>query len=131
MTDDYAAMASKGKGNLDMLSWLARRRARIGRIEAEAEALIRDAGDRAYSEARRREREASSDPIAKDWGRVALAVARKTGKRVGLDPATPMSTDADFPLREDEVDSINPPPHAKIDPIEELIRIVGESQMRP
>ena len=36
-----------------MLSWLARR-AKIARIDAEAEALIRDVGDRAYSEARAR-----------------------------------------------------------------------------
>ena len=68
-----------------MLSWLARRRARIVRLDAEAEALIRDLGDRAYSEARR-------------WGRGALAVARETGKRVGLDTATRMAMDADFSL---------------------------------
>jgi len=37
----------EGKRELDMLSWLVRRRARIVRIEAEAEALIRDLGDRA------------------------------------------------------------------------------------
>ena len=42
-----------------MLSWLRRRRARIERIEAEAEALIRNLGDWAYSEARRWEHEAS------------------------------------------------------------------------
>ena len=43
----------------EMLSWLRRRRARIERIEAEAEALIRNLGDWAYSEARRWEHEAS------------------------------------------------------------------------
>jgi hypothetical protein len=41
-----------------MLSWLPRRRARIESIEAEAEALVRDFGEAAYSAARRREREA-------------------------------------------------------------------------
>ena len=71
-----------------MLPWLARRRARILRVEAEAEAMIHDLGHRAFSEARRREREASSDEIAEDWARVALAVARMTGKRVGVDTAT-------------------------------------------
>ena len=113
-----------------MLSWLARRRAKIQRIEAEAEALIRNLGDWAYSEARRREHEASSDAIAKDWSRVALAVARKTGKRVELDAATRMSTDADFSLREEEAAPIEHPPHAKTDPIEELVRIVAESPTR-
>ena len=113
-----------------MLSWLARRRARIQCIEAEAEALIRNLGDWAYSEARRREHEASSDAIAKDWSCVALAVARKTGKRVGLDAATRMSTDADFSLREEEAAPIKHPPRAKTDPIEELVRIVAESPTR-
>ena len=113
------------------MSWLRRRRAKIERIEAEAEALVRDVDDRAYSEARRREHEASSDAIAKDWSRVALAVARKTGKRVELDAATRRASDADFSLREDEAASIEHPPHAKTDPIEELARIAGESPMGP
>jgi hypothetical protein len=64
-----------------MLSWLPRRRARIESIEAEAEALVRDFGEAAYSAARRRERETSSDEIARDWGFVALAVARPIGER--------------------------------------------------
>jgi hypothetical protein len=34
--------------------------------QGEAEGLIRDLGDRAYSEAPQREREASSDEIAED-----------------------------------------------------------------
>ncbi len=67
-----------------MSTWAPSRRARIERIEAEAETLIRDLGDQAYQEARRREHEASSDAIAEDWALVAQAVARKTGSRVGL-----------------------------------------------
>ncbi len=63
--------------------WPPRRGARIESIDAEAEALVRDLGVAAYSVARRREYEASSDAIAKDWDRVALAVARKTGLPVG------------------------------------------------
>jgi hypothetical protein len=67
-----------------MLFWLPRRRARIESIEAEAEALVRDFGEAAYSAARRREREASFDEIARDWG-VALAVARPIGERKYVD----------------------------------------------
>jgi hypothetical protein len=59
-----------GKEGSDMLSMLSRRRTRIGRIDAEAEALIHDFGDEAYSQALRREREASSDEIAKDWAQL-------------------------------------------------------------
>ena len=64
-----------------MFSWSTRQHIRIERIDAEAEALINHFGAEAYSEARRREREASSDAIAEDWGRVALMVERKTGGR--------------------------------------------------
>ena len=109
-----------------MVSWLARRRARIARIDTEAEALIRGFGDRAYSEARRREREASSEAIVKDWSRVALAVAGKTGKRVGLDTATRMATDADFSLKQDWTEPPHQPPD-ETDPLDELMRIISAS----
>jgi hypothetical protein len=73
-----------------MFSWSPRHRLRIGHVEAEAEALISYFGVEAYSEARRRERQASSDAIAKDWGRVALTIACKTkgleGKAQKVDP---------------------------------------------
>ena len=62
-----------------MLRLLPSRRARIKAIEAEAEALIGEFGTGAYAEARLREREASSDLIARDWDRVALAVMRRAG----------------------------------------------------
>jgi hypothetical protein len=65
-----------------MLSLLPRRRARNVRIDAEAEALVRDFRDEAYSEALSREHQSSSDDIAKDWSRVA----RKMGSDNGLDP---------------------------------------------
>ena len=68
------------------------------RIEAEAEALIRDLGDCAYQEARRREHEASSDAIAEDWALVARAVARKTGSRVGLNLSTQLEMNTFFVL---------------------------------
>lgn len=61
---------------------------------ADAEALMRAHGRQAYTEARRRER----DTVLPDgtayisqrahWRRVALIVARMTGKRVGLDTAS-------------------------------------------
>jgi len=62
-----------------MVSRTPSRRARIDRIEAEAEALIRDPGDRAFHEARLREHEASSGAIARDWADVALRATRAAG----------------------------------------------------
>jgi hypothetical protein len=84
-----------------MVSWAPSRRARMERIEAEAEALIRDLGDGAYQEARRREHEASSDATAEEWALVARAVARKTGSRIGLNISTQLEMNTYFVLDRD------------------------------
>ena len=81
-----------------MTTWAPSKRARSERIEAEADGLIRDLGDRAYQEARRREHEASSDAIAEDWALVAKAIARKTGSRVGLNLSTQLAMNTFFVL---------------------------------
>ena len=81
-----------------MTTWAPSKRARNERIDAEADALIRDLGDRAYQEARRREHEASSDAIAEDWALVAKAIARKTGTRVGLNLSTQLEMNTFFVL---------------------------------
>jgi hypothetical protein len=81
-----------------MNTWAPSKRARNERIDAEADALIRDLGDRAYQEARRREHEASSDAIAEDWALVAKAIARKTGSRVGLNLSTQLEMNTFFVL---------------------------------
>ncbi len=73
--------------------WLRRRREARRLAQADAEALYRDHGVDAYSEARKRERDGQTP---ERWSRVALAVARITGKQVGLDTATRMAMNADF-----------------------------------
>ena len=85
-----------------MLSWLPQRRARIERLDTETVALIHEFGEAAYSEARRRKDEASSDKIARDWGLVALAVARQIGSREDVDPLVRLAMNAVLvPDRED------------------------------
>jgi hypothetical protein len=64
-----------------MLAWLLWRLERIERIRAIAGALMRDFGDEAYAEARRREREAPGEERARDWRRVALVVAHRTRRQ--------------------------------------------------
>ena len=113
-----------------MLSWLRRRRDQAERIEAEANALIVDLGDRGYSEARRRAREASSNEMEREWSRVALAIARKTGKHVGLDTATRMAMEADFSGAEGATEARSEPLE-DIDPIDQLMWIVSETPARP
>ncbi len=93
---EYAAIALVGKKGSEMLPLLPIRRARIERTDAEAEALIHEFHDDAYSEALGREREASSDDIAKDWSRVALAVAHKLRKSVNVDASTRIAMNALF-----------------------------------
>jgi hypothetical protein len=66
------------------------------RPDAEAEELIREFCDDAYLEAIRRENEASSDAIAEDWRRVALAVAHKLKTSTAVDPTTRIAMNALF-----------------------------------
>lgn len=113
-----------------MLSWVRRRRERAERIEAEADALISALGDGAYSEARRRAREASSDEMEREWKGVALAIARKAGRRIGLDAATRMAMDADLSIRDDATGR-ETAPLEDTDPLDELMRIVSEARVQP
>ena len=61
--------------------------------------MICELGVDAYAEARRKEYEASSDINAKDWGRVAVVVA----KRIGLDVMHTRPRDADVALGSEPV----------------------------
>jgi len=81
-----------------MMSWLPRRRARIERIDAEAEAdvLIREQGVEAYSVARQHEHDARSDKMAKYWNSVALTVASGAGKRAVADAVIPTVSEVDI-----------------------------------
>jgi hypothetical protein len=91
-----------------MLSWLPNRRARIERLDTETEALIRDFGEAAYGEARRREDEASSDEIARDWRHVALAVARQISGREDADPLVRLAMKAVLVPDRDVASSLKP-----------------------
>ena len=81
-----------------MLQWLRRRWCQGERTaQADAEALIRDHGGEAYSEARQRERDVTlpdgtthAGRTPAHWRRVALIVARMMGKRIGVDTAARM-----------------------------------------
>jgi hypothetical protein len=79
-----------------MISWLRQRSERTGRIRAETDLLVSELGEGAYSEARKRQREADSSSMLQRWSGVAKAIAKRTGKRVGLDTATHMAKEADF-----------------------------------
>jgi hypothetical protein len=109
-----------------MLSWLRLRREKAERIDAKARTLILAFGVDAYSEARQRERQAESAPVAEEWRRVALVVAHKTEKRVGLDTATRMTIDADFSAARQSSGPQAAPQSSELDQLEELRRIISE-----
>jgi hypothetical protein len=69
------------------LRWLRRRQDARRLVQADRRG---DHGAEAYSKAPQRAHEATSDAMVKHWRRVVLAIARKTGKRVGVDTATRM-----------------------------------------
>ena len=80
-----------------MLAWLLWQLEGMQRIRAAAGALMDEFGDEAYSEARRRERQANQDEMAGVWRRIALVVARWTPRRAGLDAAPPTLPEPDPP----------------------------------
>ena len=93
----FARLCSNGRRRRkrsEMLSWLPRRHPRIASTEAEAEMLVRDLGEATHSAARRRRQEAGSDEIARDWGLVALAVARLIGRDPDVDPLVRLAMNA-------------------------------------
>jgi hypothetical protein len=109
-----------------MLSWLRRRRERNERIDAKAKALVRAFGVDAYYEARQRKRQAESAEAAQEWRAVAQAIARKTGKRAGLDTATRMAMDADFSTARQSGGAPMDLSSPEVDQLEELRRIISE-----
>jgi hypothetical protein len=107
-----------------MRAWLRQRRERAERIEDEGGELIRLLGDDAYAEARWREHSASSSTTAQEWNLIALAIARQTGRRIGLDLSTRMAMHAVF-VPDREPDRWRPRPAPELDPVDELKRIVS------
>ena len=122
---DYAAIV-RSKKRSEMFRWLRRRRETAKLVEAEAEEIIQAYAVEAYAEARRREREARTEDEAKNWSRVALAIARKTSKRVGLDTATRMAADANMAASFETFVSTPSATVPEIDPLEELVRLTSE-----
>ncbi len=106
-----------------MLSWFRLRRETVQRIDAEADALIGEWGVEAYAEARRREFESSDDAIALRWNRVALAVARKSGKLVGLDTSTRMAMNVVFAPDREHGGDRKPQPLSQADELQGAVAL--------
>ena len=70
-----------------MWGWWRRRKAYRELVDREAAELIERYGDAAYHTARACGR-GQEGRLARYWSKVALAVARRTGREVGVDTAT-------------------------------------------
>ena len=68
--------------------------------------------------------------MEREWTRVALAIARKTGRQVGLDTATRMAAESDFSGAENTSEAGGETPEG-VDPLDELARILSETPPRP
>ena len=73
-----------------MLNWRRRRGLRL-EPDREAKRLISERGGEAYSVARRRAEEASSETMANDWSVVAFVIARQTRKAPHLLNVLPLA----------------------------------------
>jgi hypothetical protein len=111
-----------------MPSWFRPLRAEAKMAEADAAVLVAIDRNRAYSEARGREREASTIENDAHWSRVARIVARLTGKRIGVDTATRMAEEADFGDHGGPNRPKRGPSTEDIDQLEELQRLMREGK---
>jgi hypothetical protein len=114
-----------------MLSWFVRPRQVAKQTEADATALIAERGNGAYAECRRRERAAFNAEDASRWRSAAVAVARRTGRQIGLDTATRIVADADMTTTPDVARVPRPArPSEEIDPLKELSTTIARGERR-
>ena len=113
-----------------MLSWLIRRREVARQTDADATALVVEYSASAYAEAHRRQEDALDAEETARW-RHAVAIARRIGKRIGLDTATRLADDADLTAA---ADAAKVPSHAlpsgEIDPLDELSATIARRERR-
>jgi hypothetical protein len=96
-----------------------------GPPEADADALIAAFRVRAYSEARRRQRQARAREAAAHWGYVATIIARRTGAEPGAEPLFRRATDADLPPDRETSPRRLPEPFSGVTLLDELERILN------
>ncbi len=116
-------------GRFGMLAWTARRREIARQAEDNATTLISEHGAGAYAEARRRQQDAINAEDVARWRHAAIAIAKRTGKRIALDTATRMATDADMTATPDVAAPFSPaaPPH-EIDPQDEMSATIARGE---
>jgi hypothetical protein len=97
---------------------------------ADANQLIASFRVRAYSEARRRQREAGASEAAAHWSQVSNLIARRAGERRGDEPSTRTGPDADVAPGDGIFGGRGPVRFFEVDPVDELERILAVGPQR-
>jgi hypothetical protein len=97
---------------------------------ADANQLIASFRVRAYSEARRRQREAGAPAAAAHWSQVSNLIARRAGERGGDESSARTESDGDVAYGAEALGARAPVRLFEVDPVDELERILAVRPQR-
>ena len=97
-------------------------------LESDANRLIASFRLRAYSEARRRQRQAGSSEAAAHWSQVSNVIARRAGEPRGDESST--RTELDVACRGEALGARPPVRFFEVDPLDELERVLAARPQR-
>ena len=97
-------------------------------LESDANRLIASFRIRAYSEARRRQRQAGSSEAAAHWSQVSNLIARRAGEPRGDESST--RTELDVACRGEALGARPPVRFFEVDPLDELERVLAARPQR-
>ena len=97
-------------------------------LESDANRLIASFRLRAYSEARRRQRQAGSSEAAAHWSQVSNLIARRAGEPRGDESST--RTELDVACRGEALGARPPVRFFEVDPLDELERVLAARPQR-
>jgi hypothetical protein len=98
--------------------------------EADAYRLIASFRLRAYSEARRRQRQARAADSAAHWAAVASLIARRAGERPAIESPTRTELAAGAASRRENLGAPAPVRFFEVDPLDELERVLAVKPQR-
>ena len=94
-------------------------------LEADANRLIASFRLRAYSEARRRQRQAQATPAAAHWADVARLIAQRTGEPREARPPSRQECGVDLASPRETLSAPRPIRFFEVDPLDELERVLA------
>jgi hypothetical protein len=98
--------------------------------ESDADRLIASFRLRAYSEARRRQRQAGSSEAAAHWSQVSNLIARRAGERRDDESSTRTELEANVACGGEALGARPPVRFFEVDPLDELERILAARSQR-